>query len=47
MNVNELINKIKEVAMSQPTVYSVYDGDVYAYVLLPCTCICKAYLRGA
>ena len=29
MNVIELINKIKEVALSQETVNSVYDGDVY------------------
>ena len=29
MNVIELINKIKEVALSQGTVNSVYDGDVY------------------
>lgn len=29
MNVNELIHKIKEVALSQQTVNSVYDGDVY------------------
>lgn len=29
MNVTELINKIKEVALSQQTVNSVYDGDVY------------------
>lgn len=29
MNVNELINKIKEVALSQQTVNSVFDGDVY------------------
>lgn len=29
MNVNELILRIKEVALSQQTVNSVYDGDVY------------------
>jgi len=29
MNVNEVINKIKEVALSQQTVKSVFDGDVY------------------
>lgn len=29
MNTIELINKIKEVAFSQKTVNSVYDGDVY------------------
>lgn len=29
MNLNEIINKIKEVAISQQTVSSVYDGDVY------------------
>lgn len=29
MNTIEIINKIKEVALSQATVSSVYDGDVY------------------
>lgn len=29
MNTNELINKIKEIALSQQPVKSVYDGDVY------------------
>ena len=29
MNINELIHKVKEVALSQQTVNSVYDGDVY------------------
>lgn len=29
MNVNELINKVKEIALLQQTVNSVYDGDVY------------------
>lgn len=29
MNVIELINKIKEISLSQSTVNSVYDGDVY------------------
>lgn len=29
MNVNEIINTIKEIAQSQKGVYSVYDGDVY------------------
>lgn len=29
MNVTEIINKIKEVALSQKTVNSVFDGDVY------------------
>lgn len=29
MNVNELMNKIKEVALSQTIIKSVYDGDVY------------------
>lgn len=29
MNVTGIINKIKEVALSQKTVNSVYDGDVY------------------
>lgn len=29
MNAIELINKIKEIALSQNTVNSVYDGDVY------------------
>lgn len=29
MNVTEIINRIKEVALSQKSVYSAYDGDVY------------------
>ena len=29
MNVTELVNRIKEVALSQQTVNSVFDGDVY------------------
>lgn len=29
MNVNELINRIYEIALSQQTVMSVYNGDVY------------------
>ena len=29
MNVNELIHKICEIALSQDTIKSVYNGDVY------------------
>lgn len=29
MNVNEIINRIRTIAIQQPGVYSVYDGDVY------------------